>query len=339
MCWVSPSQFVVKHCFVWAAALVACAQAQSPGVIAYTRAPDNGLPWPVQDIYTVRTDGSAARRVTTDGHSHHPSWSPDGKRILFIHDSVLSTKPAYRETVEFKSHHAIELSVMDADGRNRRVLRTIEPVIHRAAWSPDGTTLAISAATAFTEGEPARVALYLLPANGKGELRLLIPNAWTPSWSPDGRKLAFTVEHPRGHWTIHTANADGTSDVRLTGPHIDSGSPAWSPDGERIAFDQFTDAVDRSQIFLMDADGSNVQQLTTDKAWSCSHPTWSPDGRQLVAACRSAASPCGMGVSSTGQRMPECTRRLFLLDVAAGSDRPPTQLIGHDGTTPSFAPH
>jgi hypothetical protein len=38
----------------------------------------------------------------------------------------LSTKPAYRETEQTKSHHPVELSIMDADGRNRRVLRVIE---------------------------------------------------------------------------------------------------------------------------------------------------------------------------------------------------------------------
>jgi Tol biopolymer transport system component len=178
-------------------ALAISAQAQTNGTIAYTRAPDGAPPWPVQDVCIVRTDGSGDRCLTTDGHSHHPSWSPDGKHILFVHDSTLSTKPAYRETEQTKSHHPVELSIMDADGHNRRVLRVIEPVIYSVAWSPDGATLAISAATSL-HGEPPQAGLFLLPANGKGELRLLCSSAWTPSWSPDGSRLAFTVEHPRG---------------------------------------------------------------------------------------------------------------------------------------------
>jgi Tol biopolymer transport system component len=321
---------------VLAAMIVACAQAQPQGTIVYTGAPEGGPPWPVQDVYSIRADGSGAKALTRDGHSHHPSWSPDGKRILFIHDAELSTKPAYRETGESKSHHPVELSIMDADGRNRRVLRRIEPVIYSAVWSPDGSTLAISAATEPGAGEPATAGIFFLPASGSGELRLYMRNGWTPSWSPDGKKLAFTVEHPRGRWTVHTANADGTNDVRLTSPHIDSGSPAWSPDGKLIAFEQFTGVAGRQQVFLMNADGSAIRQLTTDTAWSCTHPTWSPDGGRLVVACRFAASPCGMGVFSTGQPMPECTRRLFVLPVASSQASKPAMLVSQDAAFPSF---
>jgi Tol biopolymer transport system component len=318
-------------------ALVTCGQAQTPGMVAYTCAPDGGPPWPAQDICIVRISGSLPQHLTGDGHSHDPSWSPDGKQILFIHDAPLRIKPAYRETEEGKSHHPTELSVMDADGGNRRVLRVIELAIHSAAWSPDGNLLAVSASTSVPPGRPTQEALFLLAANGKGELRRLIQNGWTPSWSPDGSKIAFALEKPRGHWTVHTATTNGLEDVRLTDDTKESSSPAWSPDGKRIAFDQFVDRNGRQQVFIMNDDGSDVRQVTTNVAWSCSHPSWSSSGDQVVVGCRSAESPCGMGLFSTGQPMPYCTRRLFALSVGSGAIGAPTKLMDQDGAVPSVA--
>lgn len=326
-----------RHIFAFA--LIACAKAQTTTPIAYSRAPAGAPPWPIQNICTIQADSSGDRCLTADGHSHHPSWSPDGKRILFIHDASLSSPPPYRETEEFRTHHPVELSIMDADGRNRKVLRIIEPVIHSATWSPDGKTIAITAATALKQGELPAVGLFLLRATGEGDLKRIRPNAWTPSWSPGGKRLAFTVEHPRGRWRVHTANVDGTDETPIGNPDVNNGSPAWSPDGKQIAFDQFTDQGRRQQVFVMNPDGSNVRQLTTGTAWSCASPSWSPNGNQVLVSCRSAATVCGMGIYSTGQRMPDCERRVFLVQTSTTPAEPKMiELFAHDGVMASFAP-
>src|ERR1019366_5309451 len=89
----------------------AAAQQQNAGTIVFTHAPDGGGPWPVEDIYSMGSDGANVQALTDDGHSHDPVWSPDGRRILFIHDSALQTRPAYRESQGFESYHPVELSV------------------------------------------------------------------------------------------------------------------------------------------------------------------------------------------------------------------------------------
>jgi TolB protein len=322
---------------------LASAQQQSVGTIVYTHAPDGSAQWPVTDIYSMGADGTNVKVLTDDGHSHTPGWSPDGRRILFVHDSTLQTKPTYREQKGFESYHPVELYVMDKDGSHRHLLRRLEPVIFSATWSPDGKKLAITCVTEawanlpHPTDEPVRAALVLLPADGQGEPRLLFRNAFTPSWSPDGKKLAFSVEHPRGLWSVHVANSDGSNDVQLTDPSLIGGSPAWSPGGELIAFDEFADQGRRQQIFVMDANGSNVRQLTMDPNWACQHPSWSPDGKQIAFSCRSASSPCGMGFFSTGSVMPACVRRIFTAKLR-DSKSEPTQLSEHDGASPAFAP-
>ena len=74
---------------------------------------------------------------------------------------------------------------MSGDGTHLKAL-TNDGHRHDPAWSPDGKTFAISGAT------------YLL-AN-------LRRTGGEPS--PDGKKLAFSVEQPRGQWAVHTANAE-----------------------------------------------------------------------------------------------------------------------------------
>jgi Tol biopolymer transport system component len=318
----------------------ASAQRQNVGTIVYTHAPDETAPWPVTDIYSMAGDGSSVKALTNDGHSTNPSWSPDGRRILFIHDSTLRA-PVYPEQKEFESHHPVELYLMDADGGNRHLLRRLEPVIYSAAWSPDGKTLAITCLPEALPnrpqpaGEPMRAGLFLLPADGRGEPRLLIRNAFTPSWSPDGKKLAFSVERPRGQWAVHDANSDGSHDVPLTDPNRMGGSPAWSPDGKLIAFAEFVGQA-RQQIFVMDSDGSHARQVTKNPNWSCEHPSWSPDGTRIAFSCRSASAPCGM-VSSTGSALPACVRRIFVASLL-DSRSEPTRLSEHDGAFPAFAP-
>jgi TolB protein len=67
--------------------------------------------------------------------------------------------------------------------------------------------------------------------------------------------------------------------VRLTNSLGFDGDPAWSPDGERIAFSSLRDG--NSEIYVMNADGTNPVRLTKDEAhdWGA---TWSPDGTQIA---------------------------------------------------------
>jgi TolB protein len=66
--------------------------------------------------------------------------------------------------------------------------------------------------------------------------------------------------------------------VNTTNDDWDS-SPVWSPDGKQIAFNSDRDGDD--EVFVMDADGTNVRQLTANDDWD-SDPAWSPDGKQIA---------------------------------------------------------
>lgn len=94
-------------------------------------------------------------------------------------------------------------------------------------------------------------------------------------------RIAFVRDFPRrARSDIYSINPDGTGITKLTQTG-DAWSPAWSPDGTRIAYEDWSDGD--GEIRLMDADGSNVVQLT-DNAIEDANPAWSPDGEWIAFA-------------------------------------------------------
>jgi WD40-like Beta Propeller Repeat len=112
---------------------------------------------------------------------------------------------------------------------------------------------------AFGAGVTASVCLLLLA----GSAQAAFPGA-------NGKIATAKDNDPPG---IHALNPDGTGNTALTS--ATDHNPAWSPDGTRIAFDRSSD------IYVMEADGSHLTQLTTNPA-ADKDPAWSPDGSQLA---------------------------------------------------------
>ena len=111
-----------------------------------------------------------------------------------------------------------------------------------------------------------------------------------PAQSPDGRRIAFTSYRDFGNYEIYAMDADGGRPENLTVHRAYDVNPAWSPDGERIAFvsDRHGEVEVRrgrknTDIYVMDAAGSGVEQVTSDPlSRSAEHPAWSPDGSSIA---------------------------------------------------------
>ena len=99
-------------------------------------------------------------------------------------------------------------------------------------------------------------------------------------------RIAFSTDFSNRP-QIYTIKPDGTGSRRLTNVPAGSaaGSANWSPDGTRIAFTigvrQGEEMVD-NRIWVMDADGSNKQQLTDQPGFVDQGPSWSPDGSRIT---------------------------------------------------------
>lgn len=118
--------------------------------------------------------------------------------------------------------------------------------------------------------------IYSIRANGTGQVNLTndLGTYRSPSWSPDGTKILYTR-----NYLIGVMNADGTNRNSLG---IAGSSPDWSPNGSKIAFDSISSKY-TNDIFVMNADGSNLTQLTAHPDYESSYaPDWSPDGSKIV---------------------------------------------------------
>ena len=87
--------------------------------------------------------------------------------------------------------------------------------------------------------------------------------------NPDGRIHIFTLDLATGKVRQLTSGRN----------HHDS-NPRWSPDGTRIAF-KSTRVNGQFDVFVMNADGSNVTRITDHPAQD-HDPVWMPDGQSVI---------------------------------------------------------
>ena len=104
----------------------------------------------------------------------------------------------------------------------------------------------------------------------------------------DGDLIAYACSEPKNAWfAVCVIRVDGTERRRLT-TRLQGSTPAWSPDGRRIAFTRNEDIGEYTtfsddDVFVMDADGDNIRQLTRERdGRHAVRPTWSPDGHQIA---------------------------------------------------------
>jgi TolB protein len=73
-------------------------------------------------------------------------------------------------------------------------------------------------------------------------------------------------------------NADGTDQKPVTSRNIDW-MPAWQPSGNKIAFSSARSGL--FHIWTVNADGSDLKQVTTFNDFGALYPIWSPDGKKI----------------------------------------------------------
>jgi len=234
------------------------------GSVAYTAG--NG------DIWVMRADGSARRRITRSGRGvdFDPDFAPDGRHIVFR--SSRGRRP------DDPFHIGLD-AIFVVDVRTRRA-RQIQPRTGGLfpAWSPNGTRIAFSG---VANNRSDRDTIHIMRPDGTGVRDLGAPGECA-TWSPDGTLIMYCSHPGDGNWAVWAMAADGTNRRQLTHPKLipPAGAHgdypgAWSPDGTRIVYSSEVDG-DR-ELFVMRADGTEKRRLTRF-AGGDGASAWLPDG-------------------------------------------------------------
>ncbi len=237
------------------------------------------------EIYVMEVDGSHQKRLThSKGEEGQASWSPDGNKILFI---------SYRD-----DRTTDEVYIMNADGSEQKNLSNHPKRDHWPAFSPDGKKVVFnsnresdndiyvmnidgSGLTRLTKsGSEDRpkwsgggkkiifrskrsgdVETYKMNVDGSAQTRVRAGHTIFSPISPDGAKMVFRKREERGHSEIVLRDLKNNVETTLTNtPGFDNQAPVWSPNGARIFF--HSDRDGNREIYVMDADGSNLRRLT-----------------------------------------------------------------------------
>ena len=282
------------------------------GEISFMTDRTDGPEFGPASVALANADGTGVRTLVV---APGPAvWSSDGSAVAFGAGSRIliggvdrnGVLGATREIAQFDFHFILDLawsadgtrlaytdqepeceslSVVGADDSDGRFLAECTGFSGGPAWSPDGSTVALSGFS-FDDDEFRQVIL-LYDASGTSEPRTLDTgslDATTPAWSPDGSRIAFASTGTEGfEHDVYVVELEGGQITRLTHTPGNDDDPAWSPDGTRIAF--VSDRDGNPEIYVMEADGSNQTRITNNPA-SDTEPAWRPGPRATTVRAR-----------------------------------------------------
>jgi Tol biopolymer transport system component len=244
-------------------------------------------------LYLVPVQGGEPRLLLTPPPGRwytDPALAPNGRSLAFA-----SCGGAADEEVCY-----VSVVGLTADFSPHGSIRQLSPATAETlglTWTADGRSLLFSAGGSWGEAF-----LWRVDAAAGGEpkrLEVASQGAWSPAVSRIGNRLAFSrFMSDADVWRLQ---AGGKPEPLLVSSMLDQNAQ-FSPDGRRIAFESGR-GLDGIGIWLANADGSGLVQLTKGPEKHHASPSWSPDGQWIAFNARAEDGRSNIKVveSSGGQ--------------------------------------
>jgi TolB protein len=238
----------------------------------------------------------------TPGAAIDPVWSPDGRELAYIKETV--PEPGSPVPLGRSFLHAY-----NPGSGEHRLIREEPPgaLLSRPAWAPDGQSLYYTRMEHRFEGPRYlgfQEMIMRIGRDGRNPTQV-IADAASPSPSPDGKHLAFLSHEPgpreAGLWRLDLATG-ATTFLLATSPPTEVNGPTYAPNGQAIALSASSLASGANRkagrafweppvaaahgapadIWLINPDGTNLRRLShlnEDRLL----PAWAPDGQAIAA--------------------------------------------------------
>jgi serine/threonine-protein kinase len=196
------------------------------GFNSFSQSPDGrrmavgvGLANGALGIWIKQLDRGPFSRLTFSGQDRRPAWSPQGREVAFIRDS-LATSYVYQRVID--------------GSQPDRPLARLDRRVQEVTWSPDGRWLLLRT----DDGAPGAGDIVGLRTSGDTTPVPLVASSFTelhPAVSPDGHWLAY-ASNESGINEVYVRPFPSTSGGRWQVSNGGGMEPRWSPDGRELYF-------------------------------------------------------------------------------------------------------
>lgn len=202
------------------------------------------------DLFAINANGGGEEQLTATAENEQAAaWSPDGATIAF-------------STFDESAGELGKIWVMNADGTSPREIYSEQGAyVGFQDWSPDGRTLLIG----IDRGGGGQIDLYKIGIDGAGLAPLTTDRGDDSGgrWHPTQDQIVFWSDGNPDGPGIYLINGDGSGKTKILEDDLtaDTIAPAWSPTGAQIAWTAKFEGGAGSPIFVMNSDGTDLQQI------------------------------------------------------------------------------